>query len=450
MTVTLPVRGLSPWGFLRSSQGGPRGFWARDERWLAHRGVVASLEAAGPDRFTAIRAAIDRLPRPSADVRVRVYGGFAFRDDHEAAGAWAGFSSARFHLPEVELTGDASGRGRLRLQRLAEAGEVERVKERLREEAERLRASLSAAGGDPVAGSDSPAQGAPAAPLIGARALASGRVEWGAAVEALLRAIADGRVRKTVLARTLDIRLDAALDPADLAETLWRRNPGTHLFLFEPSAGRALVGAAPEALATVRAGIFHATAVAGSIGVGDDPAERARLGAALLTSTKDRAEHRMVVDDMVGRLRPVASDIRAAEEPELLRLARIQHLETGIRARVPAARHVLELVAALHPTPAVCGVPRDAALALLHTEEPFDRGWYAGPVGWCSVDGDGHFVPALRTAVGDGREWRLFAGAGIVEGSTAQGEWDETAIKFQPVLRALEARGVEPITSGTP
>jgi menaquinone-specific isochorismate synthase len=182
--------------------------------------------------------------------------------------------------------------------------------------------------------------------------------------------------------------------------------------------------------------------------VGRDPAERRALAARLLASEKDRAEHRWVVDEMVERLGEVATDIRAAETPHVLTLARIQHLETEIRARVPTDRHVLDMVEALHPTPAVCGVPRDAALELLQREEPFDRGWYAGPVGWFATDGDGHFVPALRTAVGDGRRWRLFAGAGIVDGSSAQGEWDETGIKFQPVLRALEACGARVSQTG--
>ncbi|WP_405282488.1 isochorismate synthase [Gaopeijia maritima] len=439
MTVTVPVRGLTPWTFLRGAAGSARGFWARDERWIAHAGVAFDLQAEGADRFRRIRASIEALPHPSEDVRVRVYGGFAFRDDHAAGGAWSGFPSARFHLPEVEVTGDASGRGRLRLQRLADPTEVEATERELRAASEDLRERLERR---------PPEVAVP--PAVSARADASGRRAWGDAIEAILAAIRGGRVRKAVLARTLDVHLGGRIDPVDLAETLWRRNPGTHLFLFEPSPGRALVGAAPEALATVRAGIFHATAVAGSVGVGESDDERARMGESLLSSAKDRAEHRMVVDDMVARLGPVATGIRAADEPELLPLARIQHLETAIRARVAPERHVLDLVAALHPTPAVCGVPRDEALALLHDEEPFERGWYAGPVGWCSVDGDGHFVPALRTAVGDGREWRLFAGAGIVEGSTAQGEWDETGIKFQPVLRALEARGVDPITPGTP
>lgn len=429
VTATVPVQGLLPWDFLRRGASSPRGFWARGERWVAHRGIESSIVAGGPDRFAQVRDAAQRLPSVAADVRIRLYGGFAFRDDHEGGGAWDGFPAACFHLPEMELTGDASGRGRLRLQALVEPSEAdvrrEALEGRVRELAEELASPDS-----PPPSSDGRGRFAP-----------TEREAWNRAIRSILDAIDGGRLTKAVLARTLDVALAHGVGAVELTETLFARNPGTHLFLFEPSAGRALLGAAPEALATVRGGVFHATAVAGSVGVGSAAAEREVLAAHLLSSAKDRAEHRLVVEDMVDRLGAVATDIRASSEPHVLTLARIQHLETEVRARVPADRHVLDMVAALHPTPAVCGVPREAALELLRAQEPFERGWYAGPVGWFTLEGDGHFVPALRTAVGTGDEWRLFAGAGIVRGSSADGEWDETSIKFQPVLRALEARG---------
>jgi isochorismate synthase len=234
------------------------------------------------------------------------------------------------------------------------------------------------------------------------------------------------------------------VDVVEVARHLWLENRRSHVFLFEPEAGRALLGAAPETVATVRKGVFHATAVAGSTGMGTSEGERKRLAAALLASSKDREEQRIVVEDMLARLRPLADQVQVQDEPHVLTLAGIQHLETEIRARPGPGTHVLDLVAALHPTPAVCGVERDAALAFLRAEEPFERGWYAGPVGWFDNRGDGAFAPALRNAVSSGRSWRLFAGAGIVAGSVPAAEWEETAIKFEDVLRALRASGVVP------
>jgi menaquinone-specific isochorismate synthase len=215
------------------------------------------------------------------------------------------------------------------------------------------------------------------------------------------------------------------------------------VFFFQPEQDAALMGAAPETVATLRDGVFHATAVAGSIGRGATPREQAELAARLLASEKDRHEHRIALDDMVARLAMVTHQIRTDPQPHVLTLTRIQHLETEIRASVPAGTGVLDLVRLLHPTAAVCGLPRDAALSFLAGAEPFDRGWYAGPVGWMDGEGNGMFAPALRSAVLHDGVWRLFAGAGIVEGSVPALEWEETAMKFRPMLEALAASGVE-------
>jgi isochorismate synthase EntC len=161
----------------------------------------------------------------------------------------------------------------------------------------------------------------------------------------------------------------------------------------------------------------------------------------LLESEKERWEHHVSVEDMTDRLGRISEEVRAEEEPHVLSLPSIQHLETVIEATLRPGETVLSVLEDLHPTPAVCGYPRDRAMRLIQREEPFQRGWYAGPVGWFDGDGSGVFVPALRSALWRGREWRLFAGAGIVRGSEPEQEWEETRIKFQPVLRALSRAG---------
>jgi isochorismate synthase len=229
----------------------------------------------------------------------------------------------------------------------------------------------------------------------------------------------------------------------DVVLDLWARNPGSHVFLFEPGPGRSLVGAAPETVATVAGGAFRATAVAGSMARGNTPEEDEVLARALLDSEKDRREHRFCVEDMVARLDPVAGRVQADLEPHLLTLSAIQHLETLITGELLDGETALSALEALHPTPAVCGFPRDPALELLQRSEATRRGWYAGPVGWFDMGGDGVFVPALRSAVRRGGEWHLFSGAGIVAGSDPEREWAETDIKLKPVLEAL-AGGGEP------
>lgn len=440
-TVTIPAPDLRPDVFLRHGAPAPRGFWARGPRWIAHRGIVAAVDAtadSGPDRFRTVGEAASALARrpllggAARAPRVRFFGGFSFRSDHEPRGVWAAFPSAVFHLPAVELEGDGSGDAWLRVRALVSPEDERDAPGRLRHEAEALRAELMARG--------VPEPGRP--PGVPGVARATDRSAWERAVDESLAAIRGGSVSKVVLARTLDVTLEGALDPVDLVEHLWAGNRGSHVFLFEPEPGSALVGAAPETVATLRDGVFHATAVAGSIRRGATPREQAELAARLLASDKDRAEQRVVRDDVVARLETVAHQIRTDPQPHVLTLARIQHLETEIRASVPAGTGILDLLRLLHPTPAVCGLPRDAALDFLATEEPFDRGWYAGPVGWFDGDGNGIFAPALRTAVLHEGVWRLFAGAGIVEGSVPALEWEETAIKFTPVLEAMVAGGV--------
>ena len=440
-TVTIPAPDLRADVFLRHATGEERGFWAKADRWVAHRGVVAELRGpSGPgvDRFeeaasAARRLALDPLlPEGTARApRVRYYGGFSFRPDHVAGGVWSDFPSWLFHMPVFELEGESSGDAWLRIRALLPADAGADAFVRLRHRAEALRAELTALG-----------ESAPRSrPTVDGRATPTDRPSWEQAVRESLAAISDGTISKAVLARTLEVELDAPVDPVDVVAHLREANRDSHAFLFEPVPGTALVGAAPETVATLRDGVFHATAVAGSIRRGETPREQAELAAKLLASEKDRVEQRIALDDMVARLGTVALQIRTDPQPHVLTLSRIQHLETEIRASVPSDVGVLDLLRLLHPTPAVCGLPRDSAMAFLAEEEPFERGWYSGPVGLFDADGNGIFVPALRMGVSTGSGWRLFAGAGIVDGSVPALEWEETAIKFEPMLEALGASG---------
>ena len=442
-TVTITAPDLRPDHFLRHASGEARGFWARGDRWVAHRGVAAELRPdarTGTDRYGLVAAlahevALDPLLPPGAPraPRIRFYGGFSFRADHSQEGVWQAFPAWLFHVPVFELEGDGSGDAWLRVRSFVSYDESDDVFVRLRHRAEALRAELTTL-------MDTRA---PVPSSVPGRRTMTDRGDWERSVEEALEAIRERRVSKVVLARTVDVDLDEPIDAVDVVSHLWDSNRGSHVFMFEPEPKSALVGAAPETVATLRDGVFHATAVAGSIRRGSTPREQAELATQLLASEKDRVEQRISLDDMIARLETVGHQIRADPQPHVLTLARIQHLETEIRASVPATVGVLDLLRLLHPTPAVCGLPRDAAMALLADEEPFDRGWYSGPVGWFDAEGNGIFAPALRSGVSAGHGWRLFAGAGIVEGSVPTLEWDETAIKFEPMLGALESSGAE-------
>ncbi len=456
LAVTGPAVGADPIRFLRRAGSGPRGFWARSDRWIAHSGALAMVSAegthpSGPSGglFSEIEANALALFDPGS-VRgvgdasgLRFFGGFAFRPEYPTADHWSGFPPALFHVPALELEGVAGEVPLLTVRILVdpEGGEAESVLTRLLTHTGRICRELEVVGGD---GSVDPTGWGPRAapsPRVPFTRDETERAGWDAAVKDALEAISEGRVSKVVLARTLDLITERRLDPIEVVHHLWQENRGSHVFYFEPEEGCAIAGAAPETVTTVSGGRFHATAVAGTVARGETPREQKRLAKCLLASEKEGAEHRIALDDMVARLGPLAEDIEAQAEPHVLTLARLQHLETEIRARLPEGTSALTVLEALHPTPSVCGLPRDAALEFLDEEEPFERGWYAGPVGWFDLDGNGVFVPALRCAVVQDLRWRLFAGAGIVEGSDPGLEWDETSIKFEPMLRALAASG---------
>ena len=197
------------------------------------------------------------------------------------------------------------------------------------------------------------------------------------------------------------------------------------------------LGATPERLVRTVGRSFETVAIAGSAARGADPADDARLAAALLASEKDREEHAVVVDTLRSNLSPIVESLHVAEAPAILPLHHVQHLVTPITGTLRDEAGLLALGGQLHPTPAVGGAPRDVALDLIAEHEGFDRGWYAGPIGWLGADGDGELMVALRCGLVAGRDATLFAGCGIVADSDPAREWDESRLKLRTMTTAL-------------
>jgi menaquinone-specific isochorismate synthase len=262
--------------------------------------------------------------------------------------------------------------------------------------------------------------------------LAQGRRQWDEAVIEALRRIRAGRLEKVVLAREVIVEGDSAFDRCGLLARLRQDNPSCFTFASGP-----FVGSSPELLARRRGNRVVSRPMAGSAGRAATAAVDERLIAELLSSDKELAEHRVVVDAVRAALEPVCTEV-FNRAPEVVQLTTVAHLATTVggwlRRPAPTALAVAGL---LHPTPAVAGAPRAAALATIAELEPFDRGQYGGPVGWVDSRGDGDWAVALRCARLDGATARLVAGAGIVAGSDPQDEWDETQAKLQTMLRAL-------------
>jgi len=258
---------------------------------------------------------------------------------------------------------------------------------------------------------------------------------WMEAVAAVAAEVRGGTgLRKAVLAR--DVVVDAAerLDPRLLAGRLAERFPGCWTFLVD-----GLIGATPELLVRRSGRRVSSLVLAGSTRRGADADDDAAVGDALRRSAKDTHEHALSVASVRDVLAPLTTSLAVDPRPRLLRLANVQHLATAVEGELadPAVT-ALDLAAALHPTAAVCGTPRDLALDRIRALEGMDRGRYAGPVGWIDATGDGQFGIALRCAELTPTGARLFAGAGVVGGSLPEAELDETRLKLRAMQSALE------------
>jgi isochorismate synthase len=371
--------------------------------------ICVTVEAAGRDQLSAARAAVNdvfRSVRPEPGGREAIVAGaFPFDGSSPAPVLLMTRYAARF-----------------------ERGSTWRVDVRAPEDDERR------AVGQPVR--------RPVAPP--SAAFADGQLQrlpdpsvYGRAVEEATRRIGAGELRKVVLARAVQVRAGRELDPRTLVWRLRAVDPDCFAFAAPTSAG-VLVGATPELLVARHGTDVTAKPLAGSAPRFGDSAEDRASGERLLASRKDREEHDIVVRAVADGLRRFCEHLDVASEPALLGTANVWHLSTRFRGRLRApAADALELVTALHPTPAVCGVPEDAARSTIAGLEPFDRGCYSGPVGWMNADGDGEWAVALRCAELRGSRARLFAGAGIVAGSRPDAELDETERKFRALLDAL-------------
>jgi menaquinone-specific isochorismate synthase len=254
------------------------------------------------------------------------------------------------------------------------------------------------------------------------------RTAWRDAVERALASIGRGELEKVVLAREVVVESDEPFPVADVLRRLVAQQHGCFIY-----ASGGFVGASPELLVRRHGSTVESRPVAGTT-----VADGAEALDALAHSAKDNREHRFVVDAIADALGDVCGALDIAPVPEVMVFGPVAHLATPVRGRLHDPRpSALDLARLLSPTPAVGGTPRAAALSTIAALEDFDRGRYAGPVGWVDARGDGEWAIALRGAELDGTRARLVAGAGIVEGSEPDAEWAETQAKLEPMLRAL-------------
>lgn len=260
--------------------------------------------------------------------------------------------------------------------------------------------------------------------------------QWLDAVKQTIAKIRGGKFDKVVLAR--EARLSFA-DRVEASAVLWQlreQQPFSYLFAFEQE-GQCFIGASPEQLVKKEGDACYSTCLAGSIRRGKTVQEDEQFGEWLLRDEKNLHEHRFVVQMIKEAMEAVCERVDMPTSPELLKLPNIQHLYTPVVGEHCRASSILSLIANMHPTPALGGTPREAAVKEIREVEPLDRGWYAGPIGWMDTKGNGEFAVAIRSGLLQGQDVSIFAGCGIVGDSDPISEYEETKVKFTPMLSAL-------------
>jgi menaquinone-specific isochorismate synthase len=408
----------------------------RENAALATLGEARGLQATGSQRFGSVAASWRALSSDAVTDPVEgpgsgpiAVGGFAFAPDGGASPHWAGFRPASLSVPEVAIVrSERAGARTVRLTLAALASPDDLPEELLAGLTARLqelrirRLPLL----DP----------APTGRFLLASAMPPEHYE--AAVARAVELIGAGELQKIVLAREVQVHAPEAYDPAAVLGVLREEFPSC--FVFCVGRGEStLIGASPELLVRREGHRLSTLALAGSTRRSADPAVDAHLGEQLLRDESYREEHAIVARRIERTLRPHAVWVAAAGEPELVRIANIQHLATPIRAQLAAPIEALELAGMMHPTPAVGGEPLRRAAPLIPALEGLDRGWYSGPLGWTDAAGDGEFCVALRCALLRGNLARCYAGNGIVRDSDPTRELAETEVKLQALLPLLSS-----------
>lgn len=252
-------------------------------------------------------------------------------------------------------------------------------------------------------------------------------------VEEAVERIASGALSKVVLARELTGRIPAGADLRRVITDLALGYPDCWTFAVD-----GLIGSSPETLVRVETGTLGARVLAGTASRGTNAESDQKAALALVTSSKDQDEHQFAVRSAVESLRPHTRHLITSEVPFALKLPNLWHLATDLEGAIAGDASSIDLIDAMHPTAAVAGAPRDEAVALIAELEPFDRGRYAGPVGWVDASGDGEWAIALRCAqVDDTGDVTAYAGCGIVVDSDPEAELAETRMKFRPIVEAF-------------
>jgi salicylate biosynthesis isochorismate synthase len=378
---------------------------------LVGLGTSWRASASGVNRFRRIRESLESVGHPD----LKAFIGFSFLPDGPTSSVWNGYEPAEVFLPRISIEQVAQGSTLTVI--IPDGDEPGPTMDLLGSMKHPEWQSVLDQG-------DHTIESHPAT------------TEWAASVADAVDAIGRGELDKVVLARSVVVRSTEPVEILRVFRELATAYPQCYNFAWK-SGDAVFMGASPELLADVSEHHLRSNPLAGSAPRGEGEDDDRAIAHQLMTSSKDREEHELVVEDLAERLSPLTVQLDVPEAPVLKQMATVQHLSTEIEADLAENIGILDVIEATHPTPAVGGVEREAAISYINDVEAIDRGWYTGGVGWINGAGEGAICIALRCGLIRGDTTHLYAGAGIVADSQPDAELRETRLKLKPLLNVL-------------
>lgn len=445
LNVNIPFDNIDPLAVLElmGESNDFQYYWEHPHRDLAIAAGrrIKLIRINGKNRFDELSREIDQLKNhcyefseiPHSLSGIHFFGGFSFSDE-PLSGAWSNFSNASFVLPKWTLARD--GKFSILSITVPIGSQVDplaikdhlynflsefckTLKERLKDQHMLFRLG-------------------PGTNTLEESRSNHDKARWEQNIQRARELIRDEAFEKIVLAREHRVLSEQQIRPSTLIHLLRKEYPTCYSFLFQLNDQATFLGSTPEKLATLDNRHLTTEALAGSFPRGKTASQDAAYEKDLLSSEKDLEEHRYVVDVLMENLRDISSEVMGSGHPGILKFSNVQHLYTPISAYLQQPVNPIDVVRSLHPTPAVGGYPQHAALKHIQELESFERGWYAGPVGWFNNRGRAEFAVAIRSGLLQSQKIRLYSGCGIVEDSDPEIEWEETKLKLLPMLNAVQ------------
>ena len=417
--VSVQFDDLSPLDWLMNQPRGGRIYWSGRDYGI-EVAAVGEVDVQYSSSATHLGDLHDHLMSALSECEfgIRYYGGIRFDLQNPFENHWASFGSYRFVLPRIEL--QKTSNGILLFCNLKFPRDDHRL-DTILNQIDQLKTTS-----DHRITQFEPVR----------HTLRPDYLEWQEIVVQALDAFDSTSLDKVVLAREAATEMAPSLDPLWIIRQLQQLKSNCFHYVFEPNADEAFLGASPERLFRREGRSVESEAVAGTCQKGESDVDDARLIDELYRSAKEQREHEFVRISQQEEISQLAAHVTMDTQPSIMRLASERHLVSRLRAIMKQGYTSLDVLEALHPSPAVGGYPSDQALEFIRTHEPFDRGWYAGPVGWLGVN-EAEFAVGIRSALVSGSTIRLYSGAGIVRGSTSLNEWNEVGYKVGNLTKIL-------------